>query len=55
MYFILSFFCQEELEADIFSLYDVNGNGFIEFSEFLIVVTVMSEGTAQTKLQQIFK
>ena len=43
------------MEADIFSLYDVDNNGKIEFREFLLVISVMSEGTAQTKLQQIFK
>ena len=48
-------FLQAELETDIFSLYDVDGNGYIEFKEFLLIVTMMSEGTAQTKLQQIFK
>ena len=46
---------QEELETDIFSLYDVNGSGFIEFSEFLMIVTVMIDGNAQTKLKQIFR
>merc|ERR1712025_1473704 len=44
-----------ELETDIFSLYDVDGNGYIEFKEFLLVITMMSGGTAKTKLQQIFK
>ena len=43
------------MEADIFSLYDVDNNGEIEFREFLLVISVMSEGTAKTKLQQIFK
>jgi len=46
---------KEELETDIFSLYDVNGSGFIEFSEFLMIVTVMIDGNAQTKLKQIFR
>ena len=46
---------QAELESDIFALYDVNGNGYIEFTEFLLIVTIMSEGTAKEKLQEIFK
>ena len=46
---------QEELEADIFSLYDLNGNGYIEFTEFLLIITMMNEGTAKTKLELIFK
>ena len=46
---------QEELEADIFSLYDANGNGYIEFREFLLIITMMKDGTAKSKLQQIFK
>ena len=43
------------MEADIFSLYDVDNNGEIEFREFLLVISVMSEGTAKAKLQQIFR
>ena len=43
------------MEADIFSLYDVDNNGEIEFKEFLLVISVMSEGTAKAKLQQIFR
>ena len=43
------------MEADIFSLYDVDNNGHIEFTEFLLIVSVMSDGTAKTKLQQIFR
>ena len=46
---------QAELEADIFSLYDVDNSGHIEFKEFLLIVSVMSDGTAKTKLQQIFR
>ena len=46
---------KDELELDIFSLYDIDNNGFIEFSEFLFVIAIMSEGTAQDKLKQIFK
>ena len=43
------------MEADIFSLYDVDNSGHIEFTEFLLIVSVMSDGTAKTKLQQIFR
>ena len=46
---------QAELEADIFNLYDVDNSGHIEFTEFLLIVSVMSDGTAKTKLQQIFR
>ena len=46
---------KDELEDDIFGLYDVDNNGFIEFSEFLFVIALMAEGTAQEKLHQIFK
>ena len=43
------------MEADIFNLYDVDNSGHIEFTEFLLIVSVMSDGTAKTKLQQIFR
>ena len=43
------------MELDIFSLYDIDNNGFIEFSEFLFVIAIMSEGTAEDTLKQIFK
>ena len=52
---VRSFNLQAELEADIFSLYDVDNSGHIEFTEFLLIVSVMSDGTAKTKLQQIFR
>ena len=46
---------KDDLELNIFSLYDVDSSGYIEFSEFLFVIALMSDGTAQEKLKQIFK
>jgi len=44
-----------ELEDDIFRIYDVDNSGTIEFKEFLVIVSVMSQGTPQSKLRQIFR
>merc|ERR1711892_477405 len=44
-----------ELEDYIFNLYDLNSNGTIEFQEFMIIVTIMNEGTPQSKLNQVFR
>merc|ERR1711970_760523 len=44
-----------DLEDYVFKLYDLNSNKTIEFEEFMIIVTLMNEGTVATKLSQIFR
>ena len=43
------------LEKHIFRLFDRDGNGTIDFKEFMIVLYVMSNGTPEENLRQIFK
>ena len=43
------------LEKHIFRLFDRDGNGTIDFKEFMIVLYIMSNGTPEENLRQIFK
>jgi len=36
-------------------MYDSNGDGFIDFQEFMIVLYVLSNGTPEANLKQIFR
>ena len=44
-----------KLESHIFRMYDKNGDGHIDFREFMIVLYVMSDGTPEENLKQIFR
>ena len=44
-----------KLESHIFRMYDKNGDGHIDFREFMIVLYVMSNGTPEENLKQIFR
>ena len=43
------------LEEHIFRLFDKDGNGSIDFKEFMVVLYIMSSGTPEENLKQIFK
>lgn len=43
------------LEKHIFRLFDKDGDGTIDFKEFMIVLYIMSNGTPEENLRQIFK
>ena len=45
----------ETLEKRIFNMYDRNRDGHISFSEFMVVMYVLSNGTPQENLKQIFR
>ena len=42
-----------KLESHIFRMYDKNGDGHIDFREFMIVLYVMSNGTPEENLKQV--
>lgn len=43
------------LEKHIFRLFDRDGDGTIDFKEFMVVLYIMSNGTPEENLKQIFK
>merc|ERR1712020_313356 len=43
-----------QLESHIFRMYDSNGDGYVDFREFMIVLYIMSNGTPEENLKQIF-
>ena len=45
----------DKLESHIFRMYDTNGDGYIDFREFMIVLYVMSEGSPEENLRQMFR
>lgn len=45
----------DKLESHIFRMYDTNGDGHIDFREFMIVLYIMSNGTPEENLKQIFR
>ena len=45
----------ENLDNHIFPMYDFNGDGHIDFQEFMIVLYVMSNGSREENLGQIFR
>lgn len=45
----------DKLESHIFRMYDANGDGYIDFREFMMILYVMSSGTPQENLKQIFR
>ncbi len=43
------------LEKRIFNMYDLNGDGYISFRELMTVMYVMSDGTPEQNLRQIYR
>ena len=39
----------------VFNVYDENGDGYVDFKEFLLVLHSLSAGTPKEKLEQIFR
>jgi len=44
-----------KLEKHIFRMYDGNGDGQIDFKEFMMILYIMSAGTPEENLTQIFR
>ena len=45
----------DKLEQHVFKVYDVNGDGVIDFTEFMTVFFIMSDGSPEEVLAKIFK
>ena len=45
----------DKLEKHIFRMYDSNGDGYIDFREFMVVLYIMSNGSPEANLKQIFR
>ena len=45
----------EHIGQHTWRMFDINMDGVIDFSEFLVVVNIMSNGSAEQNLQQIFR
>ena len=44
-----------KIEQKLFNMYDVDRNGTINFKEFMMALYIMSEGTPEQNLRQIFR
>ena len=44
-----------KLENHIFRMYDKDGDGWIDFKEFMMILYIMSSGTPEENLGQIFR
>ena len=45
----------KKLEKHIFRMYDSDGNGTIDFREFMMLLYIMSSGSPEENLGQIFR
>ena len=45
----------DKLTKHIWRMYDTNNDGAIDFRELMLVLYIMSDGTAEQNLKQIFK
>ena len=43
------------LLINFYRLYDTNNDGYIEFREFMLLVYILSKGSPEENLEQIFK
>ena len=50
-----NFILQSDLEDFVFKLYDINEDGQIGFLEFLMMMTIVNEGTVEQKVTQLFR
>ena len=50
-----NFILQSDLEDFVFKLYDFNEDGKIVFLEFMMMMTIVNEGSINQKVTQIFR
>merc|ERR1712062_777893 len=46
---------RKKLRSHLWRIYDLNMDGVVDFKEFMVVLKVMSEGSADENLRQIFR
>jgi len=46
---------RKKLRSHLWRIYDLNMDGVVDFKEFMVVLKVMSEGSAEENLRQIFR
>ena len=46
---------QSDLEDFVFKLYDINDDGKIVFLEFIMIMTIVNEGSIDQKVTQLFR
>merc|ERR1711887_99557 len=44
-----------KMEKHVFRVYDANNDGFIDFTEFMVIFFIMSDGTPEEVLTKIFR
>merc|ERR1712123_457350 len=44
-----------KMEKHVFRLYDANNDGFIDFTEFMLIFFIMSDGVPEEVLTKIFR
>jgi len=44
-----------DLEEFVFKLYDLNEDGKISFEDFLVMMSIMNDGSVSQKIEQIFR
>merc|ERR1712226_1178712 len=44
-----------KMEKHVFRMYDSNGDGYIDFVEFMVIFHIMSEGSPEEILEKIFR
>ena len=49
------FTLQSDLEDFVFKLYDINEDGKIGFLEFMMMMTIVNEGSIEQKVTQLFR
>merc|ERR1712241_809965 len=45
----------EKMEKHVFRIYDANNDGYIDFTEFMLIYFIMNEGTPEEVLGKIFR
>merc|ERR1712142_1150742 len=44
-----------KMEKHVFRIYDTNGDGYVDFVEFMVVYFILSDGAPEEVLQKLFR